>query len=341
MSLMQRNLLAPRPDFNREQRYKRPLIYPRGGPEAGKAIPYRRVTTYVGVVEDMYNLQQWEKRMVALGLADRPDLQLAVTAHRDDKGKLNEICNKAKEAARASAGATTGTALHALTDMIDRGEELPTLPPGPAASLEKFREATAPLKTKAIELQVVFDPNTTIDIATAGTADRLYAIGEGPKRRLYIGDTKSGNIELGTLKIAMQLALYARSQAYDVKTGERDTIGADYHRAIVMHLPATDDPAEARCELHWIDIEAGWKAVLVARDIWAARKAKFKDLTEPFAPDLTPALIESLIEKATTAEAVRALYREYREHWTAELNEKAQARAQYCDHLPGKEAKAS
>jgi hypothetical protein len=338
--MTRRNLLAPQKDFEREApRYnrktgeiwadwKRPLIIPKGG---GAPVTYRRVTTYVGVVEDLYNLQRWERRMDALGFADRPDLLLAVAAHRDDKAELNKICERAKEAGMVLDAATTGTALHALTDMIDRGESLPTLPAGAAASLEAFRVATAPLTVKAIEMRTVHDV-----LQVAGTADRLYAMGKGSKQRLYIGDTKSGNIELGILKIAMQLAVYARSWLYDVDNGaERDTHGADFERGIVMHMPATDDPAEAKCELHWIDIAAGWKETRVARDIWNARKAKFADLTEPFAPEPTPIDIATLIAGCCSADEVRAVYREHRDEWSDDLNQLAAMRAKECDALPG------
>lgn len=323
-------------DFARD-RYQRPLVTPKTG---GKPLSYRRTTTYVGVLEDLYNLQQWEKRMVALGLADRTDLLLAVAAHRDDKKRLNEICQQAKEAAKASAGATTGTALHALTDMVDSGGKLPALPPGPAASLEKFREATAPLKVVSIEQKLVLDTHRV-----AGTADRIYEY-QGER---YIGDTKSGSIELGILKICMQLAIYARSEMYDVRTGERSIHGASTNRAIVMHMPATDDPAEAKCELVWVDIEAGWQAVQVARQVWEQRALKFKDLTEPFGPPSRPSLrlqkrdeqleiadgtelvLEKKIRACSSGDAVRELWTTNADKWTDHLTEVAK---QHIESLP-------
>jgi hypothetical protein len=306
------NLVSVRADFNRNH-HDQPLILP---PTGGKPIAYKRVTRYISVLEDLYMLQQWEKRMVALGLADRADLLLAVAAHRDDKGRLNRICDQAKDAARGSAAATTGTALHALTDVLDSGGDLPALPAGPAASLAAFREATAPLKVVAIEQKLVLDTHRA-----AGTADRIYEV-DGQR---YIGDTKSGNIELGILKIAMQLAIYARSHTYDVTTGERGVHGASTNRAIVMHMPATDDPKAARCDLLWVDIETGWEAVKVARRIWDMRKLKMDDLTAPFGQvprpslrlqkrdeqleaDLTASVIAQ-IKATTTLPELRALWR--------------------------------
>ena len=55
---------------------------------------------YVGVLEDLYNLQRWEKRMVALGLVERPDLRLSVSAHSDDKATLDRCLEETADSAR-------------------------------------------------------------------------------------------------------------------------------------------------------------------------------------------------------------------------------------------------
>ena len=109
----------------RRDRYGKPYIIP---PDGGKPTPYARWSNYGDVLEDRFNLERWKVRQSAIGLADRPDLLLAVTAHRGDKRKLDGICDEALEAAKSSAAATTGTALHALTEVVDRGEPLPVLP---------------------------------------------------------------------------------------------------------------------------------------------------------------------------------------------------------------------
>lgn len=321
-------IVTVRKDFNRDGK-DRPLIIPEG---VSKPIPYRRCTRYVGVLEDLYMLQQWEKRMVALGLVERSDLRLSISAHSDDKGRLNRLCDQAKEHAKGSAAATTGTALHTLTDIVDSGGKLPHLDPGPAASIEAFRAATAPLKVIDIERKLVLDT-----FKVAGTADRIYEY-QGQR---YIGDTKSGNIELGILKICMQLAVYARSKTYNVVTGERGIHGCSTTRALVMHMPATDDPAQARCELVWVDVEAGWEAVKVARAVWEQRALKFADLTEPFAPGeaVRPSLrlekqtakqrsdfqiaraaaIQAQIKACSDADMVRAVWESHQGEWSDSL----------------------
>ena len=328
------SIISVRQDFERD-RWDRPLITPEGG---GKSIAYRRCTRYVGVLEDLYNLQQWEKRMVALGLVERSDLRLSISAHSDDKKMLNRLCDQAKEHAKASAAATTGTALHTLTDIVDSGGKLPHLDPGPAASIAAFRKATEPLKVIDIERKLVLDTHKV-----AGTADRIYEF-NGER---YIGDTKSGNIELGILKICMQLAVYARSYTYDVDTGERGIHGCSTTRALVMHMPATDDPAQARCELVWVDIESGWEAVKVAKQVWDMRALKYPQLARPFNPHETPmpslriemreeqaatdarthrvAALEAQIKASPDAETVRALWATNEAEWTPHLTEVAKA----------------
>src|SRR5689334_2925212 len=69
---------TPAPQVPRD-RWQRPLVVP---PKGGKPVAYTRCTTFVGCLEDTFNLSRWQQRMVALGLNDRPDLLLAVAAHR-------------------------------------------------------------------------------------------------------------------------------------------------------------------------------------------------------------------------------------------------------------------
>lgn len=240
-------------------RWGRPMIVPPGG---GKKKAYQRVTTFVSLLEDTFNLSRWQQRMVALGLADRPDLQLAVTAHREDKDKLNELCQDAIEAAKGRAGATIGTAVHALTELVDRGQELPIMPAEARADLDAYAKVTAPLEMVAIEQFGVLD-----DLEVAGTWDRIVAY----KGRTYIADLKTqSTLDWGTNKIAMQLAVYAHCDAYDITTGQRTPTDVDLNWGIVIHLPA----GQGECSLHRVDLAAGWDGVQLAAGVrqWRARK---------------------------------------------------------------------
>lgn len=312
------------PDFNRD-RWGRPLIIPRGG---GKPIPYKRVTKYVDVIADKYLLTNWHKRQVAVGLSQRDDLRLSALAHLDDKKELDRIAEQAMQYAKSSAAATQGTAFHTLTDIIDRGGDLPAgLPDNVIRTLDAFREATSCLKVVAIETKCVLDTHEV-----AGTPDRIYEYG-GER---YIGDTKTGKITFGAQKIAAQLAVYARSSLYDVATGERTIHEASANRGIVMDV----DLEKCTVDLVWIDLEAGWHSVMVARDVWRQRALdKYENLTAPFGTPARPSLhqekkgearaaeiaqgthdrLTALIKGCQTGDQVRALWADHAAEWTDAL----------------------
>ncbi len=295
-------------------RYGRPLIKPPGG---GKPVAYTRATTFVGCLEDTFNLSRWQMRMVALGLADRPDLLLSVAAHRDDKAQLNRICEDAQEAAKAHAAATTGTALHALTEIVDRGEKLPVLPGDAAADLDAYRATTAPLDVVAIEQFGVVD-----DLKVGGTWDRIVQY----RGRHYIGDVKTGSIDWGIAKIAMQLAVYSRATPYDHRTGTRTPFPyeVDQDQALVIHLPA----GTATCQLVWVDIAAGWEGVALARQVraWRTRKGLSSAFTDNVVDVPLPEPLSALIAAAPSYAALLALHAAHAHEWTPTHTAAAAAR---------------
>ncbi|MGH3500811.1 MAG: hypothetical protein ACRDQA_07925 [Nocardioidaceae bacterium] len=298
----------PVPAVDRD-RYGRPLVTPPGG---GKATPYTRCTTFVGCLEDTYNLSRWQQRMVALGLSERPDLMLAVTAtDRSDKQALGGICDSAMEAAKAHAAATTGTALHALTERVDRGQEVGIVPDAYVADLAAYATATTDLRHELIEQFCVLDP-----LKVGGTPDRVVKY-QGTR---YIADLKTGSIAYGIGKIAMQLAVYARSQVYDISTGERSMHDADLTRGIIIHLPA----GTGECTLHWVDLVQGWYGVQMARAVRDWRKLKLGDLTETFGAAATePPTLAQQVSACTTAQAVRDLWATHASEWTDALTQTA------------------
>lgn len=293
-------------------RWGRPMVTP---PNGGKQVAYQRVTTFVGVLEDTYNLARWQMRMVALGLVDREDLLLAAAAHRHDKDKLNKICEDACEAAKAHAAATTGTALHSLVDQHDQGTlDLQKVPAAYRPDIEAYAAATKHLKVVAIEQFGVLD-----ELKVAGTWDRIYRY----QGRNYIGDTKTGSIEYGMGKIAMQLGVYAHCHAYDWKGNRRTPLDVDQRRGVIVHLPA----GTGTCQLHWVDIDAGWDAaggLAVAVHQWRKRKG----LAVPFIAALEQAadpLSDRIAAAATVAELTN-LWRASNGTWTDAHTELAAAK---------------
>lgn len=145
---------------------------------------YRRVSRLVKYAEtDTYHLEQWKLRQTAEGLALRDDLVLAVKAmgrppadgwSRDDKDKLSSIVRDAMNAAKQADGARKGTAMHDLTERLDRGEDVESvvrgLPAGPARTLRAyaFLRREHGWQALAIERTVVLD-----ELEVAGTFDRI------------------------------------------------------------------------------------------------------------------------------------------------------------------------
>jgi hypothetical protein len=59
-------------------------------------------------------------------------------------------------------------------------------------------------------------------------------------------------------------------------TGYQPMPEVSHDKALVIHLPA----GQARCELHWVDIAAGWQAAQLAAAVRTWRGNR--DLTQPY-----------------------------------------------------------
>lgn len=319
-------------------RWGRPLIVPPGAKPGTKPVPYTRATTFADSVEDMYGLGRWQQRMVALGLAKRPDLLLAVSAHEDDKDKLNRLTDQAKEAAASSAAATTGTALHKLAERYNHGQiSLDDVPDSNRADLAAYVAATAPLTLHGIEEFVVVD-----ELQVGGTFDRIVEY-DGKR---YVADIKTGSIEYASTKMSIQLALYAHGELYTPGKGDRGSTGVSRTSGIIIHLPA----GAGRCDLYWIDLRAGWEAAELCQRVRAWRKRKGLLAAASFGQavleppvsetDRAVAVVEEVFEVINdNAEAVKLLIADadssqqleqiwaaHQQHWTAEHTRLAAAR---------------
>ena len=318
-------------------RWGRPLITP---PEGGDPVAYQRVTTFVGALEDTYHLGEWGKRTVALGMAKRRDLQIAAAAITDPKDQfqkrtLNKIAKDALEAANGSAAATTGTALHSITEQIDAGHEPSYIPEEFEADVDSYKTVTEPFEFIDSEGFCVRD-----DLRVGGSYDRLFTLKDlskpliAPDGEEVVGgvwDLKTGGSD-GTLfgigKIAMQLGVYRNSVKYEHTLGSRTPLpGEDFmsHRwGIVCHLPA----GSGRAQLLWVDIGAGWDiAYAVAPQVHAWRKRN--DLSFPLASaEFKPrsvTLVE-LINAAPSYAALQAIYADNAHVWTPGLTDLAAKR---------------
>ena len=292
-------LTGPSPTIQRD-RWGRPLIRPRPG---DKPVAYTRATTIAGTLDDQQGLTRWKQRMTALGIAQRHDLLTAVAATEpDDKRRLDGIVEQAVEAAGASTQATVGTALHAFVERIDRGMDLGPIPLEYAPDITAYQRVADQTgwKVHAVEQFVVHH-----GYRIAGTADRLLEI-DG---KSYIADVKTGSIDYPH-KFAVQLAIYAWSMPYDI---EAETTRAwshepDKDRGLIIWLPA----GQGRCELRWVDLQAGREALHLAMAVRDWRKRR--DLLAAFdEPGFDPLIGE--IRNAATVDDLELVWYNHRTTW--------------------------
>jgi hypothetical protein len=203
----------------------------------------------------------------------RPDLYaLAAAAPLGDTAALDTLTEAAREAAAASAGSNLGTALHKFTERHDRGEHIE--PPAPWDADLAAYAATMTAAGITISPAHIERITPVPDLGVAGTLDRIAAV---PGHGMVIADVKTAqDLRYSWGEIAIQLAIYAHGAGLWTGTGYDPMPPVRQDRALVIHLPA----GQARCDLHWIDLQAGWDAAQLAAQAraWRCRR----DLAEPF-----------------------------------------------------------
>lgn len=262
----------PETEISRD-RFGRPRI---PNPATGKTDTFTRASTTGSAVEDLYNVQRYQRRIDAVGLSQRPDLVLAAAAHSDNRKELNRIVDEAHEAGRGSAAANTGTALHRLTERLDRGETLPDVADQHQAALSAYREVTEEWAWLACEQFVVLDA-----YGIAGTPDRIGTCSRWPDQA-FVVDIKTGStVDLGALKFAAQLAIYAHAVPCEPATGVRGaySLPVSTEWGLIIHLPA----GQSSAELRWIDLTAGWGVVETALAVraWRSHKHFYRTYAPP------------------------------------------------------------
>ena len=254
-------LTTPPRDVPRD-RWGRPMLL---DPATGKREAYTRVTTLAKALDDQSTLMQWKSRMTALGLAQRPDLMAVVSGCKpEDKRQLDEACEAAQEAGGASTNRNLGTALHSLTEFLDRREKPPAVPVELRGHLAGYLRLR---KERGIRIEAIEKFVAVPELKVAGTTDRIVTI-DG---RRHVADIKTGRVDYGMQGFAVQLACYAHGVAYDIEGdawGEQ--IDVDTSVGYIIHLPV--DGGEP--SLLAVDIAAGWRAAKVSAWVREWRKAK-------------------------------------------------------------------
>lgn len=239
----------------------------------GTLKSYRRASTVAEALEDHFGLNKWMRRLAAEGLSERPDLVAAVAMAKADgnKREIDRLIEEALDYAGANVASRNGTTMHRLTERLDKGLPLPKgLPANIRAMLRLYKQVfLARFEVLDTERFVVQDK-----IEVAGTYDKLLK--DKTDGKIYIGDTKTGqSLDHMALKTCAQVSVYASGQHYDLD-GEREPHGAERNRGVLIWLPWTDDVEEqpAECEIRWLDLTIGRKAIMEAVRVDSFRKLK-------------------------------------------------------------------
>ncbi len=250
----------------KRDRFGRPLIDGEG---------YTRASTLAKTLDDQHNLIAWSSRMTALGLAKAPDLiALASTATADERSKLNDIVERAKDRASAGTGRDLGTAIHAAAEMLDHGQDISAVPLDVRNDAEgyEFARTGAGLEPLCGELFVA-----NRQLKSAGSFDRLMHCNETGDA--IIADLKTGTkddpeyaAKYNALAWSMQLAIYATAIPYDggfLPWDAWELPVPSAMRGVICYIPR----GTGKCYIIDIDLAAGLQAVKLAADVRDARSS--------------------------------------------------------------------
>lgn len=295
-----------------------PMIVPPEGVEpkftTGKWAgfsPYARASGFGQQIEDITNLVKWQKRQVGRGVAlgflqhdYQPipgwqsglpfDPSVEPTETRE-KHAWNDVAEAAEARVGSYAKAEIGTAIHAATERVDRGDSLEGLPPLLIERASAYWRFCQEWGFRATEIEE-FGVEDTHEVA--GTWDRhgFFDPWGGIK---IVGDVKTGStMDFAGIGYAVQLAEYAHMQGYDPTTQERRVIeDLDQCRALIIHVGREGGSPVEPFE---VDITVGWRYAQVVNEVIMARRAGTKSIRP-----LHSAFRE--IVAAQTRDALRAL----------------------------------
>lgn len=228
----------------------------------------------------------------------------------EEKKQLNALVESLLDVTGVNDKRERGTYLHSLTELVDAGIPLPeSVTPEDRERLEAYRAATDLFEVKHVEqfsvipeLLVGGTPDRIAGYCGPGPNDTWY---DSEVDGDLVTDVKTGNVEYGILKMAGQIGVYSKARKYNpacypvppathARTGkllddpdgkkalakwkktEHEPVEGAYTSfgninpkwGVIIHLPST---GEVSCELHWIDLEFGWRVAEEAIRLRALR----------------------------------------------------------------------
>lgn len=246
---------------------------------------WTRVTTFAKALDDTSNLSKWLCRMTIKGLVtDEALIVKTEDTDIDDRRGLDRIVEQAKEKAGANDAAANGTAIHTLTEKIDRGEKKVRVPAKWKRHIDGYKrlkdESGLEFPAELIERVVVVP-----ELGVAGTFDRVCFVKEDTtvqvngktvhlrKGEAVVGDIKSNkSLDYAQVSIATQLAIYSRAKyMWNLYTEQWEPLPElNKQVGFIFHLPSTTGDAA----LYAIDLEAGWAFAQLCKTVREVRSQK-------------------------------------------------------------------
>jgi hypothetical protein len=252
--------------------YGRPLL---PDPLTKRRKPWTRVTTLASTIQDRRALEQWSQRNLVKGFVANETLLLRAAAAGDDRSALDEVIRAAMDAARASDKADMGTAVHAITEKIDRGEPV-VVPADYQADIKAYKQC---ILDHGVIMIPEFIETMTInpDLGAAGTPDRIVRMPGYDKPMIF--DLKTGHnaIRYSLVEIAAQMAIYAwATHYYDGKLHPMPDVDRD--TGIILHLPV----GTGQANLLSVDLRIGRQIASLCHEVRQWRHAE--NISKPLRP---------------------------------------------------------
>lgn len=225
-----------------------------------KLVRCSGVSTAAKVPDSTFALDQWRKRMTAIGVANNEEIVTAIKAAGSDRNKVDELAEQAMTEAGAHLAAEAGTAAHTRTEKHDAGEAVEDFEMQLVRWRGMLASAGLEIVTDLIERVVVY-PEQRI----CGRFDRLA-------RRISDGKLVCIDLKTGTSAVkyphavACQLAMYANApllagEMTEVEEGVEETQDfsplpddLDRETGYLMHLPEDGEAA-----VYAVNLKLGWQ----------------------------------------------------------------------------------
>lgn len=200
----------------------------------GELLPYQRVSTFAGLLEDKEGLIPWKAWMVLKG---EPHLPGVAEQARHSPTTPRGLIDQLAEAGGSKDAASKGSDRHQILAMALTGAALPDLPDDARRELDDILDLVNGLgEVVAVEAATVND-----EYRVAGSCDLVL---RDPQGGTIVCEFKTGKL-VNTLSASIQLASHARARYWHPEHGRGEWVAPTRPRLVVIHAPQNGQPPNA------------------------------------------------------------------------------------------------